>query len=401
MWCGCSSDCRFVKQNSLRPATGQGQAAEVKKKIKPTPAFFGPVYFGIIRSLIMSDASVLSSARHLLVIQPLVGIGDMIWHKPWIDHLARTCKVTLMTKPSVQADVVFEGAPASFSVMKLERSIRGKRGRHDGMAGFFRLVRDMRACGADAVVILHTSSRYALAARLAGIKVRFGYGIGRQRQHLNAGRYLDKAALNEHAIDRISRFAELNGFGLKTPVWAVHPRPAALTEAERLLSMWASSTQQAAFTPFLCIGIGSMHPERQWGAARFAELITRLADQRPDLSCLILGGPGEQRLADDISASLAARRLRTPVFLGKLDEAVALMALSCGYVGNDTSLLNFMVCVDRPALGLFSQSKPLTYSAHMHKTDAVSDDKFGRPGIIQKIKPSDVLNKINSLWPMG
>ena len=59
----------------------------------------------------MSGVSVLSSARHLLVIQPLVGIGDMIWHKPWIDHLARTHKVTLMTKPSVQADVIFERRP--------------------------------------------------------------------------------------------------------------------------------------------------------------------------------------------------------------------------------------------------------------------------------------------------
>ena len=65
----------------------------------------------------MSGVSVLSSARHLLVIQPLVGIGDMIWHKPWIDHLARTHKVTLMTKPSVQADVIFERPDSS--VLKL------------------------------------------------------------------------------------------------------------------------------------------------------------------------------------------------------------------------------------------------------------------------------------------
>ena len=117
MWFGCSSDCRFVKQNSLWPATGQGQAARAKKKTKLTLAFVWPVIFGIGRNRIMSGVSVLSSARHLLVIQPLVGIGDMIWHKPWIDHLARTHKVTLMTKPSVQADVIFEGAPDSFSVL--------------------------------------------------------------------------------------------------------------------------------------------------------------------------------------------------------------------------------------------------------------------------------------------
>ena len=91
----------------------------------------------------------------------------------------------------------------------------------------------MRASGADTAVILHASSRYALAARLAGIKLRFGYGIGRQRRHLNAGHYLDKAALSQHAIDRVSRFAEINGFGLSEPVWAVHPRTAARKEAER------------------------------------------------------------------------------------------------------------------------------------------------------------------------
>ena len=349
----------------------------------------------------MSARSVLSSARHLLVIQPLVGIGDMIWHKPWIDQLARSHKVTLMTKPSVQADVIFADAPDSFSVLTLERSIRGKSGRHDGLLGFFRLVSDMRSSGADAAVILHASSRYALAARLAGIKVRLGYGIGRQQQHLNAGHYLDKSALREHAIDRVRNFADLNGFGLNPPVWTITPRPAARKEAERLLGVWAATAEHTSFSPFLCIGIGAMHPERQWGAARFAELISLLADMRPDLSCLILGGPSEQGLADEITSILHARKLAPPVFLGRLDEAVALMALSCGYVGNDTSLLNFMVCVDKPALGLFSQSKPLTYSALLHKTDAVAENEFGQPGIIRKITPAKLLDKINSLWPEG
>ena len=349
----------------------------------------------------MPEASVLSSARHLLVIQPLVGIGDMIWHKPWIDQLIRTHKVTLMTKPTVQADVIFADAPEPFSVLHLHRSARGRSGRHDGLFGFFRLVGDMRASGADAVVLLHASSRYALAARLAGIKTRLGYGIGRQRRHLNAGQYLDKAALQQHAIDRVGQFAAQNGFGLKHPVWSIRPRRSAVAEAEGLLTDWGMQGPQQTAQPFICIGIGSMNPERQWGAARFAELIAALAKQRPDLSCLILGGPSEQGLADDILSRLKPFTLSPPVFLGKLDVAVALMTLSRGYVGNDTSLLNFMVCVDRPALGLFSHSKPLTYSAHMHKTDAVCEDEFGQPGIIQKITSAHVLQKINNLWPVS
>jgi len=375
----------------------------------------GRVYIWILVVLIMPEISALSpglsSARHVLVIQPLVGIGDMIWHKPWIDELARTHKVTLMTKPTVQAEVIFEGAPANFSVLRLERSIRGRRGRHDGPIGFFRLVSDMRATGADTAVILHASPRYALAARLAGITWRLGYGIGRQKRHLNAGHYLEFAALKMHAIDRVRRFAELNGFGVKDPVWSVQPRGPALAEAKRLLVSWGlmpdrqtgpqtgrqTDPQRAA--RFLCIGIGSMNPERQWGAARFAELITQLAQHRPDLSCLILGGPGERELAEQITSRLQKDGLSAPVFLGKLDEAVGLMTLSGGYVGNDTGLLNFMVCCDKPVLGLFSHSPPLTYSPNLHKTEAVKDDEFGQPEIIQKITPVHVLDKINSLWP--
>ncbi|MEL0023371.1 MAG: hypothetical protein VW934_03870, partial [Alphaproteobacteria bacterium] len=45
----------------------------------------------------------------LLLIQPLVGIGDMIWHKPWIDHLAAHYDVILATKPTVNARRVFDG----------------------------------------------------------------------------------------------------------------------------------------------------------------------------------------------------------------------------------------------------------------------------------------------------
>ena len=50
-----------------------------------------------------SLANLLSKSTRLLVIQPLVGIGDMLWHKPWIDLLASRCDVTLATKPTVKA----------------------------------------------------------------------------------------------------------------------------------------------------------------------------------------------------------------------------------------------------------------------------------------------------------
>jgi heptosyltransferase-2 len=170
--------------------------------------------------------------------------------------------------------------------------------------------------------------------------------------------------------------------------------------AKQLLQSWTFVTDQQKISPFLCIGIGAMNIERQWGSQNFSELIKHLSQQRPNLKYLILGGPHEKVLADDIIAKLHESGIELPpVFLGRLDEAVALMSLSSGYVGNDTSLLNFMACVQKPAVGLYSQSRPLEYSPYLHKTDALRESEYGQAGIIRKITPSDVLEKINMLWP--
>ncbi len=72
----------------------------------------------------------------LLLIQPLVGIGDMIWHKPWIDHLAAHYDVILATKPTVKPRLLFDGDYAIADFLMIERSMRGKRGKHDGLIGF-------------------------------------------------------------------------------------------------------------------------------------------------------------------------------------------------------------------------------------------------------------------------
>ena len=139
----------------------------------------------------------------LLIIQPLVGIGDMIWHKPWIDYLCGKNSVVLATKPTVQAPVLFAATEGLVDILPIERSQRGKRGRHDGWQGFWRLVADFRSTGAERALILHHSPRYALAAWFAGIPSRWGYGIRRQRLWLNKGQFLDKTARKMHPIAKM------------------------------------------------------------------------------------------------------------------------------------------------------------------------------------------------------
>ena len=74
--------------------------------------------------------------KRILVVQPMVGIGDMVWHKPWLDEMIARHDITLMAKPSSHAAAVLcdhEG----LTILPLHRSVQGQRGAHDGVRGFF------------------------------------------------------------------------------------------------------------------------------------------------------------------------------------------------------------------------------------------------------------------------
>jgi heptosyltransferase-2 len=119
---------------------------------------------------------------------------------------------------------------------------------------------------------------------------------------------------------------------------------------------------------------------------------------------MVLGGPTETALIEQMNVQLRNRHSvaelkRTSSFTGSLSGAIALMQLSSGYIGNDTSLLNFSALLGVPCIGLFSHSRPLAYSAYIITLDVLSDDDYGMPGIIHKITPTHVMARAAIIWP--
>jgi len=176
-------------------------------------------------SLLSLSPDTNSARKRLLVVQPLVGIGDMVWHKPWIDHLAGGFDVILAAKPTAHAKTLFHGTDGIVAWLDIDRSMRGCRGRHDGLAGLFRLAKDFRRARAEAILVMHHSKTYAMAARIAGIPMRWGYGIGNGRRWLNQGIFLDDDARNERPYKKLGRYALANGFGLDNPRWKMSTLP--------------------------------------------------------------------------------------------------------------------------------------------------------------------------------
>lgn len=333
--------------------------------------------------------------RRLLVVQPLVGIGDMVWHKPWIDHLAAHFDVILACKPTAKAQTLFSGTDGIADWILIERSLRGKQGRHDGPFGLLRLASAFRRSGADHVLILHHSATYGLAARLAGIPHRWGYGIGGSRRWLNRGGFLGRDARYEHPTRKLATFARMNGFGLASPTWRLPPT----VEAQRAADSWCDEfgipgfgAAQHGLRDMVVMGVGAMDDERKWPPAHFAALAARLRDLAPTMRILVMGAPSEQPIIDAVLADPAAPADLIP-YVAPLDEAIALINASRLYVGNDTSLLNLAAACGRPAAGIFAQSPPLDYS------DAFvpiiePGGRFGEPGAIARITAAQAFDVV-------
>jgi heptosyltransferase-2 len=293
------------------------------------------------------------------VVQPLPGIGDMIWHLPHIHAIAAHYgePVTLVAKPRSLADQLMEGDPAVRDVLWVDLNPEGRRGAHDGLRGMVRLAYELRKRQFRSFIMLHHSHTIAAAALLAGIPDRRGYGWGAQRWLLSGGPYLPKkiARLNPNA--RATRFLEAAGIALQSAEPRFSVRHAALAEAGAVLASLPR--------PFVALGIGSSEPSRQFGAVRHAELATALLTAGWAAVALI-GGPGDQALTDQIVGMMGEYAGRTIPVLGlRLQPSAALLSLAAFYVGNNTGMMNLSAAVGVRTYGLFGTYPPFDHASQI------------------------------------
>jgi len=318
--------------------------------------------------------------------QPLPGIGDMIWHLAHIRAVAAQHggRVTLLAKPRSLADQLFAGEDTVRDIIWLDRNPRGRTGQHDGPLGLWHLVRRLRAGRFSRTMILHHSHTLALAAWAAGIPWRQGYGFGGQRWALNRGPFLPASARRLHQLERATAFLRAAGVPLPDPEPLVAiPQAARQAVAERLATIRR---------PLVAMGIGSSEPHRQWGAERMAAVGDALL--RAGWGGLaLIGGPDDGVLAEAIQAGLAdpARRV-LPALGWHLGEAAALIAAADFYVGNDTGMMNLAAAAGVRSYGLFGASPPLFHSRHI--VPITPPGGVQSPDGMRRITPAAVLAAI-------
>jgi heptosyltransferase-2 len=280
------------------------------------------------------------------VVQPLPGIGDMIWHLPHLRAIAAAvgAPITLLTKPGSAADQLLAAEPSVGRVMWLQRGTKGAL-LGGSVAG------EMHGQGFDALVLLHHSRTLAQVAARANIPLRFGYGFGLQRLWLNRPPFLPARALPLHPYQQAGEWLAAAGIA-QADAEPVLPVPAAAAAALRARLGGGAAP--------VAVGIGSSEPAKQWGADNFASLLGLLRAAGWG-RCFLVGGQAEAGLA----AEIVARAGGAPPALAigwKLPEVAALLAGSAFYVGNDTGVANIAAAVGTTSFVLFGATPPFDHS---------------------------------------
>ena len=285
----------------------------------------------------------------VLVYTPDRGIGDLMWHLPTIRTIAATTpegQVVLAARPASRAAEVLAVEPTISKVVDAPNY-------KDRLKGVREVLDFLRICRTEkprAVWILEKIDRPAIAAALAGVPERRGFGLGHgQEGWLNTGPYLPKSMRPAHRIDKLEAFEKAHGLVVTSREPELKLDPAALAA---VAARYADRPG-----PWLTLGIGASELPRTWPAERFAQAAAALSDLFGTV--FWIGGPYEAERARAAIGDLPGNVVACDL---KLDQSAALIALSAGFLGNDSGPLNVAAAVGTPAVGLMGTSPVPAYS---------------------------------------
>ena len=122
----------------------------------------------------------------ILVIQNRMGIGDTVIFLPFIKAISQKYQqpISLLVKENSKANQYLKHTSYIKEIISLER-YRNTKGRHDGINGFFRLIKDIKSHNFKKVFIFNSSLRYRLISVFAGINNIYQYPLfQKKKQHI-------------------------------------------------------------------------------------------------------------------------------------------------------------------------------------------------------------------------
>ena len=275
----------------------------------------------------------------ILVIQPKIGMGDMVIYLPYIHAIAEKYQspVSILVKENSRAKDLLIDDDQINEIITLDRS-KNNTGSHDGISGFFNLIRKLKEKKFDKVFIFTSSLRYFLIAKLAGIKKISQYPLFKRKDNI---------------VTSAKIFTE-NELGC-----IISTQPNLSIDKIKVQKYKNQFTKNFKH---ICLGISASGPTKRWSINNYINLCEKIEKHLPS-KFYIAAGKNDKDLVNEIFKSKIKNNIFSFVDL-KINETMPIIKNCDLYIGNDTGWLHIACALNIKCLALFMDSPVQAYGKY-------------------------------------
>ncbi len=282
----------------------------------------------------------------VLVIQPKIGMGDMVIYLPYIHAISKkyNAPISLLVKNNSRASDLLIDDDQINEIITLERT-NTNTGTHDGISGFFHLSKKLREKKFDKVFIFSSSLRYFLISKLAGIKKISQYPLFRKKDNIVTSAKI----FTEHELGSI-----------------ISTQPNLHLNKEKIEK---SKSNFAKELKHICLGISASGPTKRWSIKNYIKLCEKLNEVLPS-KFYIAAGKNDKELINEIFNSSIKDKCTSFEDL-RIRETLPIIKNCDLYIGNDTGWLHISSALNIKCLALFMDSPVQAYGKYSQNIEII------------------------------
>ena len=275
----------------------------------------------------------------VLVIQPKIGMGDMVIYLPYIHAISKKYQtpVSILVKENSRANQLLAEDRHIDEIILLDRS-KNNSGSHDGLSGFLKLSKEIKLKNFNKVFIFNSSLRYLLISKLAGIKNISQYPLFRKKDNIVTSAKI----FTEYELGSI-----------------VSTQPELRINQESFNKVNQSFSKEFKH---ICLGISASGPSKRWDIENFITLCKKVNEKIPSKFYLAAGNNDKDLINKFLNSEISKNCTSFKDL--KIKETMPIIKNCDLYVGNDTGWLHISSALGIKCLALFMDSPVQAYGKY-------------------------------------
>lgn len=282
----------------------------------------------------------------VLVIQPKIGMGDMVIYLPYIHAISKKYQkpISILVKENSRANQLLLDDKHIDEIIILDRT-KDNSGSHDGLSGFFKLSKEIKSKNFDKVFIFNSSLRYLLISKIAKIKNISQYPLFRKKDNIVTSA-------------KIFTENELNAI--------VSTEPKLNINQDRIDNVKQNFSNEYKH---VCLGISASGPTKRWDINNFIKLCSKINNKIPTKFYLAAGNNDKDLINQLIKSEIGSNCVSFENL--KISEAMPIIKNCNLYIGNDTGWLHIASALGLKCLALFMDSPVQAYGKYSKNINVI------------------------------